>query len=166
MYSRGVVVERGIGQPPNGLRRASDQLCNELGFLIANPRLEFGLTYSKLSPLKIPNRERIAIFVGRFSELRICLAPSRSSLATVSVIDTPRLKITGSARKQRLADSPNRDKTSLFASPRRKARFSFAFQSSLSWLTPCLRGQTLTLREPQSNLAASCFVRDSADEHS
>ena len=31
-------------------------------FLIANPRLSFSVTHRKISPLKISNRERIAIF--------------------------------------------------------------------------------------------------------
>jgi len=41
---------------------ASDSAPLSVYFLIANARLEFQLTYRKDSPLKISNRERIAIF--------------------------------------------------------------------------------------------------------
>jgi hypothetical protein len=41
---------------------ASDSAPFSVCFLIANARLEFSVSHRKDSPLKIPNRERIAIF--------------------------------------------------------------------------------------------------------
>ena len=38
---------------------------SSLQILIANARLEFGVNHRENSPLKIPNRERIAIFYSR-----------------------------------------------------------------------------------------------------
>jgi hypothetical protein len=164
MYSR-EVVDGGIAQRPNRLR-TSHRACNALEFLIANPRLKFSLTHSKFSLLKISNRERIAIFLRRSGHLKISLATSHSSLVTEFLIETPRLEIIASARKQRPANSLNRDKTRLLRPPWRCDAFSSAFCSRIFSVTLCLRGQTLTLREPQSNLAASCFVRARVGEYS
>jgi len=59
----------GRGVPPQGpcprltSHDARENSCPAAGrFLIANPRLEFRLTYGKISLLRIPNRERMAIF--------------------------------------------------------------------------------------------------------
>jgi len=44
---------------------ASDSAPLSVYFLIANARLEFSVSHRKDNPLKIPNRERIAIFHPR-----------------------------------------------------------------------------------------------------
>jgi hypothetical protein len=158
MYSRGV-VERGISQPPNRLHRASLRPCGALEFLIANPRLEFRLTRSKLSSLKIPNRKYFAICCSHRAAAPSGILPATRhlSLATGFLIDTPRSEIHASTRKERLILGSNRDNNGASLS---------AFHSPTRSVFRCLRGQTLTLREPQSNLAASCFVRARAGEYS
>jgi hypothetical protein len=53
---------------------------SNLEFLIANPRLKFRLNKRKQSPLRISNRERMAIFRSRGScELHLWLPPIASS---------------------------------------------------------------------------------------
>ena len=65
--------------PYNGSR--SRKPCYSAVFLIANARLRLRLTHRKLSPLKFPNRERMAIF-HPVSEAQRCLASRQLSRRT------------------------------------------------------------------------------------
>jgi hypothetical protein len=86
-----------------------------LNFLIANPRLEFTATDSKLSPLTISNREYIAVFHFTFHPLWPFLSSSpathHSTLATEFLIETPRLEFPVTHTKQSFDPISNRDKT-------------------------------------------------------
>jgi hypothetical protein len=60
---------------------AADQKALTRKFLIANPLLEFPLTYSKQSPLTFSNREYIAVFQFKsFSLLAPLFSPRRPSI--------------------------------------------------------------------------------------
>jgi hypothetical protein len=62
MLSDGDMVQR-----RNMHHTASDSAPLSVYFLIANARLEFSVNLTKDSPLKISNRERIAIFASAFT---------------------------------------------------------------------------------------------------
>src|SRR5277367_3076953 len=47
--------------------KPKDLRARNTDFLIANPRLEFRVTHTKRSPLKISNREYIAVFRSDFA---------------------------------------------------------------------------------------------------
>jgi len=66
-------------------------------FLIANPRLEINPNHRKLSPLQIPNRERIAIFHCTFSVLS---GPQPPASSLQNLIVTPRLEFPATRTKQ------------------------------------------------------------------
>ena len=144
-------------------------------FLIANLELELNVNPIRINELRFPNRKYFAIFrVGlkRFSA---------NPLPRTFLIETPRLKSLATPRKQRLSADFNRDKTRVLRPPWRNGFLRSAFHrhsgirdanNSLcdsvppgpsSWATS---HATLTLRAPQSNLPASCFVRALAGEHS
>jgi hypothetical protein len=89
-------------------------------FLIANPRLEFRLSHRKHSPLKIPNRKFIAIFHIRFSpRLAFPRLTNHEPRTTDFLIDTPRLEIALTTRKQTPAFDSNRYKTPVSEKVRR-----------------------------------------------
>src|ERR1700726_459403 len=67
MLSDEEMVQRG-----NLHHTASDSAPFSVYFLIANARLEFSLSHRKDSPLKIPNRERIAISHLRSPARHLC----------------------------------------------------------------------------------------------
>jgi len=123
-------------------------------FLIANLELEFGVSSRKQSHSNHPNRERMAVFLGALS---VPSSLQRQASGFQNLIDTPRLEINASATKQSLAHTSNRYKN---------ASFSPAFRSAPVSVTPGLRGQTLTLPHPPSNLLSSCSVRGFAGAHS
>ena len=59
-------------QQRNMHHAASDSALLSVYFLIANARLEFSVSHRKDSPLKIPNRERIAISHLRSAARHLC----------------------------------------------------------------------------------------------
>ena len=136
------LTRRSLGQ---ALPSAFQQTCVPPGcFLIANLELELNVNPIRINELRFPNRKYFAIFrVGleRFSAI---------PLPRTFLIETPRLKSLATPRKQRLSADSNRDKS---------GGLSSAFRGATSHAT-------LTLRAPQSNLPASCFVRALAGEHS
>ncbi len=113
-------------------------------FLIANPELKLHLSPIRISELRFPNRKYFAVFRAgpRHS--------FASSLAAAFLIETPRLKFPATPTKQSSDADSNRDKNDGFSSSSRLAPSS----------------ATLTLRAPQSNLPASCFVRATPGEYS
>ena len=91
------------------LRSESFKPCHK--FLIANLELEFKLSPIRINDLRFSNRKFFAIFYPE--ERRVQLAPlgshpmflvtSHSSLVTAFLIETPRLEIPPTPRKQRPA---------------------------------------------------------------
>ncbi len=73
MLSDGEMIQR-----RNMQHTAFDSAPLSVYFLIANARLEFSLSHSKDSPLRIPNRERIAIFHPR-SHIKIQKVAERAT---------------------------------------------------------------------------------------
>jgi len=65
MTTRTTLSDEGMVQRRNPHHTASDSASLSVYFLIANARLEFSVNHRKDSPLKISNRERIAIFQPR-----------------------------------------------------------------------------------------------------
>ena len=161
-----------LGQGPSP---ASHQSCAPpTHFLIANLELELNVNPIRINELKFPNRKYFAIF-------RVGLPQFKQSLATAFLIETPRLEFLATPTKQSPISDSNRDKTRVLRPPWRNRFLRSAFHrhsgirdanNSLcdsvplwpsSWATS---HATLTLRAPQSNLPASCFVRALAGEHS
>ena len=161
-----------LGQGPSP---ASHQSCAPpTHFLIANLELELNVNPIRINELKFPNRKYSAIF-------RVGLPQFKNSLATAFLIETPRLGFLATPTKQSPIAGSNRDKMRVLRT---------RWQDRVSW--SALRGHsrvgstynplcdsvplwpsqsatsraTLTLRAPQSNLPASCFVRALAGEHS
>ena len=136
------LTHRSLGQ---ALPSALQETCVPPGcFLIANLELELNVNPIRINELRFPNRKYFAIF---------CVGPRHlvtNSLAGAFLIETPRLESLATPTKQSPSAKSNRDKIGL--------------------LSPAPRGATshvtLTLRAPQSNLPASCFVRALAGEHS
>src|SRR5579862_1341137 len=135
-------------------------------FLIANLELKFPVNPIKINELKFSNRKYFAIFrVGleRFSA---------NPLPRTFLIETPRLKSLATPRKQRLSADSNRDRNGLFgpafrSHSRMRGSRNFLRDSAPLWPSQSATSRvTLTLRAPQSNLPASCFVRALAGEHS
>ena len=135
-------------------------------FLIANLELELNVNPIRINELRFPNRKYFAIFrVGleRFSA---------NPLPSTFLIETPRLKSLATPRKQRLSADSNRDRNGVFGPAFRRHSRTRSAQNFLSDSVPLWPSQsatsrpTLTLRAPQSNLPASCFVRALAGEHS
>ena len=152
-------TQGGLGQEPSPVFH---QTCvPSTRFLIANPELEFHVNPIRINELKFPNRKYFAIFRSRRATQHPgSLAPSSSTQRLVCnfhnpsplrrLIETPRLEFLATPTKQYPSVDSNRDKNGVL---------SFAFRGATS-------GATLTLRAPQSNLPASCFVRASLGEHS
>jgi hypothetical protein len=134
--------------------------------LIANLELEFHVNPIRINELKFPNRKYFAIFRVRPRHF------VASSLATAFLIETPRLEFPATPTKQRPMADSNRDRSGVFGFAfRRHSRIGSACNSLCDsvplWPSPCAASHaTLTLRAPQSNLPASCFVRALAGEHS
>ena len=97
----------------------------------------------RINDLRFPNRKYFAIF-------HVGLPQFKQSLATAFLIETPRLGFLATPTKLWPNTDSNRDKSGGLSSAFRGATFH----------------ATLTLRAPQSNLPASCFVRALAGEHS
>jgi hypothetical protein len=144
-------------------------------FLIANLELKLPVNPIKINELKFSNRKYLAIF--RVGLERFSANPLRSTF----LIETPRLKFPATPTKQSPLVDPNRDKTRVLRPQWRNGLFCPAFRPDLyfrstdnslcdsvpPWPSSCAApGATLTLHAPQSNLAASCFVRALAGEHS
>jgi len=144
--------------------------------LIANPELEFHVTPIRISDLKFSNRKFFAVFsyaLPREPSFRLIASVFFSNLQTLTsnlqlLIETPRLEFLATPTKQSLTPNSNRDKKGALPSAfRRHLRVESSnkpLDDSVPLWPSC--GATLTLREPQSNLAASCFVRALAGEHS
>ena len=166
------LTSRSLGQ---ALPSAFQQTCVPPGcFLIANLELELNVNPIRINELKFPNRKYFAIF-------RVGLPQFKQSLATAFLIETPRLEFLATPTKQSPISDSNRDKTRVLRPPWRNRFLRSAFHrhsgirdanNSLcdsvplwpsSWATS---HATLTLRAPQSNLPASCFVRAPLGEHS
>jgi hypothetical protein len=135
-------------------------------FLIANLELKIPVNPIKINELKFSNHKYFAIF---------CLGLERFSanpLPSTFLIETPRLKSLATPRKQRPVADPNRDKNGVFGPAFRRHSRTRSAQNFLSDSLPLWPSQsatsraTLTLRVPQSNLPASCFVRAPLGEHS
>ncbi len=148
-------------------------------FLIANPELEFHVNPIRISELKFPNRKFSTIFHLPPHPVRPSLPITRHpSLASDlpwppwRLIETPRLEFLATPTKQKSTADSNRDRKGVFEPAScRHSRFRSA-QNSLRDSVPLWPSQsaasraTLTLQAPQSNLAASCFVRAPLGEHS
>ena len=145
-------------------------------FLIANPELEFHVSPIRISELKFPNRKFFAIFRVALQTSAVpahAAAAAHSSIQRLSpslqnLIETPRLEFPATPTKQRPIADSNRDRNGVFWPAFRPDSYIRSTNHPLCdsvspW--PALTA-TLTLREPQSNLAASCFVRALAGEHS
>jgi hypothetical protein len=131
-----------LGQGPSP---ASHQPCAApTHFLIANLELEMNVNPIRINELKFPNRKYFAIF--RVGLRHLVTNP----LAGAFLIETPRLESLATPTKLWPNPDSNRDKS---------GGLSSAFRGATSHAT-------LTLRAPQSNLPASCFVRALAGEHS
>ena len=135
-------------------------------FLIANLELEFHVTPIRINELRFPNRKYFAIF-------RVGLECfSANPVPSTFLIETPRLKSLATPRKQRLSADSNRDRNGLFgpafrSHSRMRGSRNFLRDSAPLWPSQSATSRvTLTLRAPQSNLPASCFVRALAGEHS
>ena len=151
-------------------------LDSSLQNLIANPELEFHVTPIRISDLKFSNRKFFAVFRVAFQSYAAPLPLSTASPSSIqrlassfqNLIETPRLEFLATPTKQSLTPNSNRDKRGVLSSAfRRHLRVESSnkpLDDSVPLWPSC--GATLTLREPQSNLAASCFVRAFADEHS
>jgi hypothetical protein len=169
MYSKGI-VERRTGQLPRWLRCAS-RPCKGRAFLIANARLEINATARKQKAVENSNRERIAVSSFHFhplmtARLTKCSTAEGSLIATVA-----NSRIESTHCKQTRKQNSNSNKIAFWSISQSRQNSNPALQSlnvfsqtlCLCGATPC---ETLTLPEPQSNLAASCFVRALAGEHS
>jgi len=86
--------------------------------LIANPRLEFAPGDSKISPVRISNREYIAVFHFTFHPLRPLLGSSPAidhvSPTAEILIGTPRLEFPATHTKQSPDPISNRDTSGTF----------------------------------------------------
>jgi hypothetical protein len=128
--------------------------------LIANPELEFHLISIRINELRFPNRKYFAVSARCSGQpARSSLVTCHLSLAAAVLIETPRLEFRATPTKQRSHAKSNRDKTRVLRPPWRNSGFSSASRRAASCAA-------LTLREPPSNLPASCFVRALAGEHS
>jgi len=155
---------------------SSIQHLASLQNLIANPELEFHVTPIRISDLKFSNRKFFAVFRVAFQSYAAPLPLSTASPSSIqrlassfqNLIETPRLEFLATPTKQSLTPNSNRDKKGVLSSAfRRHLRVESSnkpLDDSVPLWPSC--GATLTLREPQSNLAASCFVRALAGEHS
>ena len=155
-------------------------------FLIANPELESHVSPIRISELKFPNRKYLAVLRVTF---QTCATPLHASTASPSsiqrpapslqnpwspwrLIETPRLEFLATPTKPRPMADSNRDKKRLSRSIFRRHSRTASTRNSLRDSVPLWPSQsatsraTLTLRAPQSNLAASCFVRAPLGEHS
>ena len=98
-------------------------------FLIANARLEFNLTHSKINQLRISNRERIG--VSRFSHpahpplFPPQLARRHSSASRVFLIVTPRLEVPATHTKHSTKLISNRYKSPISCPQRFPAKACF-----------------------------------------
>ena len=157
-------------------------------FLIANPELEFHVNPIRINELKFPNRKFLAIFHVAFQTCALSLPASTSTASPSSIrrpassfrnpwpawrlIETPRLKSRATPTKQEPIARSNRDKNGVlwFAfcshSHIRSVRAPLCDSVPLWPSQPATSHATLTLRAPQSNLPASCFVRAPLGEHS
>lgn len=149
-------------------------------FLIANPELELHVSAIRISELKFPNRKFLAIFHVAFQSCALPLPASTASPSSIQrlapsfdgLIETPRLRSQATPTKQRPAAKSNRDKNGgLCPAFRRHSRIGSTYNSLRDsvplWPSqPATSRATLTLRAPQSNLPASCFVRAPLGEHS
>ena len=141
-------------------------------FLIANLELRFLVTRCKQTFQPVSNRKYFAIF-GRAFSVCSSLEPPASSLQTLIV--TPRLEFLATPTKQSLKPNSNRYKTrflrhgsinQLLAGSSLVTRHPPLISSVPLWPIRSPRRTALTLPHPHSNLAASCFVRAFAGEHS
>jgi len=166
------LTRRALGQAPSSVFQ---QTCLPPShFLIANLELELNVNPIRINELKFPDRKYFAIF-------RVGLPQFKQSLATAFLIETPRLEFLATPTKQSPISDSNRDKTRVLRPPWRNRFLRSAFHrhsgirdanNSLCNSVPLWPSSsatshaTLTLRAPQSNLPASCFVRALAGEHS
>jgi len=162
-------------------------------FLIANLELRFLVTRCKQTFQPVSNRKYFAIF-GRAFSVCSSLEPPASSLQNPwpprpvrrgeRLIVTPRLEFLATPTKQSLRPNSNRYKTRFLRSPwrtrflrhgcinqllagsSRVTRHPPLISSVPLWPIRSPRRTALTLPHPHSNLAASCFVRAFAGEHS
>ena len=150
-------------------------------FLIANLELRFLVTRCKQTFQPVSNRKYFAV-LGRAFSICSSLEPPASSFQTLIV--TPRLEFPATPTKQSLRPNSNRYKTPFLRSPwrtrllrhgcinqllagsSRVARHPPLISSVPLWPIRSPRRTALTPPHPHSNLAAPCFVRAFADEHS
>ena len=176
MYSKGT-IEGSLGRLPSRSLCASRPSRLRHSFpwppwrLIANARSEINATARKQKAVENSNRERIAVSSFDFhplmtSRLTKCSTAEGSLIATVA-----NSRIESTHCKQTRRQNSNSNKIGFWeisqsrqnSNPAPHSLNVFSETLRLCGATPCA---TLTLQQPQSNLAASCFVRASADEHS
>jgi hypothetical protein len=104
-----------ISRPQPSFQRPASSLQNPWP-LIANTRLEFGLSRRKISLLRISNRERMTIF---HSALGFSLATRHLSLATAFLIANLELEFRVSPIRINKLKFSNRKFSGLLSSPRR-----------------------------------------------
>ena len=164
---RSRLTRRSLGRATGSVR----ELCGArpTTFLIANLELEFQVSPIRINQLSFSNRKFFAISTHSSGQP----AGSRPAthhlpLATEFLIETPRLKSLATPTKQSSLANPNRDKTRLFSFAFRRHSYIRSASDSLCDSVPPwpVLAATLTLREPPSNLPASCFARALAGEHS
>jgi hypothetical protein len=131
-------------------------------FLIANPELELHVSPIRISELKFLNRKFLAVFRVELEHF------SADPLPGAFLIETPRLEFLATPTKQSPIADSNRDKMRVF---RRHSNIGSTYNSLCDsvplWPSSSATSRaTLTLRAPQSNLPASCFVGAPAGEHS
>ena len=180
-------TQGGLGQEPSPVFH---QTCvPSTRFLIANLELEFHVNPIRINELKFPNRKYFGDFSrSHFRPAHFALPASTSTASPSSIrrpassfrnpwppwrlIETPRLKSRATPTKQYPIAGSNRDKNGVlwFAfcshSHIRSVRAPLCDSVPLWPSQPAASDATLTLRAPQSNLPASCFVRASLGEHS
>ena len=144
-------------------------LDSSLQNLIANPELEFHVTPIRISDLKFSNRKFFTVFRVAFQSYAAPLPLSTASPSSIQRLASSfqNLIETTPTKQSLTPNSKSRQKRSFVVRFRRHLRVESSnkpLDDSVPLWPSC--GATLTLREPQSNLAASCFVRAFADEHS
>ena len=172
------LTQRSFGQAPASI--LEQPWVPPKHFLIANPELEFHVNPIRINELKFPNRKYFAIFRVAFQTCTLPLlasTPSPSSIQRLApsfqnLIEIPRLESRATPTKQRPTAKSNRDKNVVLWSAFSRHSRIRSVSAPLCDLEPlwpsssATSGATLTLRAPQSNLPASCFVRALAGEHS
>jgi hypothetical protein len=128
-------------RPPFAGVFREDTPTRTVAFLIANPELEFSVSYTKICLLKIPNRKYLTIF-HLAPHPCFHLTTRRSSPgcaprgATCFLIANPRLEISPTTRKQRPAAKSNCEQNAILQTISVKLERGSSRRSSRRHLSP------------------------------